>query len=393
MTIDLEPVKVIDADTHMTERHDLWTTRAPAAMKDRVPHVDAGRRAGNVGRRDGAVLGRAGAGGVVDKDGKKGRSFEASLRVGDRAGHAAAYDPVARLGAASTRSGSGRRSSSRTSSVSAASTLGDIVQDAGAAQPLPRDLQRRQRRAPGRVGQPPAADGDPARVGHRRVRARGAAREEPRPARRQPHLRSAGPRRRPTSRTATWDPLWEACSDAAAAGALPHRREPHDDELLRRRTRGTSHDDDTKLAIGGTLLFIGNARVVVNIICSGMLDRYPGAQDRVGRERRRLDPVHPRGARLRDGRERAAGDRPRCRCSRRSTSSARSTRRRGSSAATSRQLDRGGRRGQHHVRDRLPAPDVPLPRPARCRRREHARPQPDGPREDPRRERAQLYRL
>jgi hypothetical protein len=36
-----------------------------------------------------------------------------------------------------------------------------------------------------------------------------------------------------------------------------------------------SHDDDTKLAIGGALLFIGNARVVVNLICSGMFDRYP----------------------------------------------------------------------------------------------------------------------
>ena len=30
-----------------------------------------------------------------------------------------------------------------------------------------------------------------------------------------------------------------------------------------------------QLAIGGTLLFIGNARVVVNIICSGMLERHP----------------------------------------------------------------------------------------------------------------------
>ena len=36
-----------------------------------------------------------------------------------------------------------------------------------------------------------------------------------------------------------------------------------------------SHDDDTKLAIGGTLLFVGNGRVVVNIICSGMLERHP----------------------------------------------------------------------------------------------------------------------
>src|SRR5205823_1907655 len=32
---------------------------------------------------------------------------------------------------------------------------------------------------------------------------------------------------------------------------------------------------DTKLAIGGALLFVGNARVVVNLICSGMFDRYP----------------------------------------------------------------------------------------------------------------------
>src|SRR2546430_11068616 len=32
---------------------------------------------------------------------------------------------------------------------------------------------------------------------------------------------------------------------------------------------------DTKLAIGGTLLFIGNARVVTNAILSGVFDRHP----------------------------------------------------------------------------------------------------------------------
>ena len=36
-----------------------------------------------------------------------------------------------------------------------------------------------------------------------------------------------------------------------------------------------SQNEDTKLAIGGTLLFIGNARVVTNIILSGLLDRHP----------------------------------------------------------------------------------------------------------------------
>ena len=32
-------LKVIDADTHWTEPHDLWTKRAPAALRDRVPQV------------------------------------------------------------------------------------------------------------------------------------------------------------------------------------------------------------------------------------------------------------------------------------------------------------------------------------------------------------------
>jgi predicted TIM-barrel fold metal-dependent hydrolase len=36
-----------------------------------------------------------------------------------------------------------------------------------------------------------------------------------------------------------------------------------------------SHPDNTKLAIGGTLLFIGNARVVTNLILSRMFDKHP----------------------------------------------------------------------------------------------------------------------
>ena len=32
-------IKVIDADTHLTEPHDMWTKRAPASIRDRVPQV------------------------------------------------------------------------------------------------------------------------------------------------------------------------------------------------------------------------------------------------------------------------------------------------------------------------------------------------------------------
>src|SRR5580693_7953475 len=35
----LATTKVIDADTHLTEPHDLWVKRAPARFKDRVPQV------------------------------------------------------------------------------------------------------------------------------------------------------------------------------------------------------------------------------------------------------------------------------------------------------------------------------------------------------------------
>ncbi|MEO6715698.1 MAG: hypothetical protein ABIM50_00405, partial [Novosphingobium sp.] len=32
-------IKVIDADTHLTEPHDMWLKRAPAKFRDRVPQV------------------------------------------------------------------------------------------------------------------------------------------------------------------------------------------------------------------------------------------------------------------------------------------------------------------------------------------------------------------
>jgi uncharacterized protein len=71
-----------------------------------------------------------------------------------------------------------------------------------------------------------------------------------------------------------WDPFWETCAElqmpvhfhiGASATAMGfYGQYPWE-----------SHPMDTKLAIGGTLLFIGNARVVVNAILSGIFDRHP----------------------------------------------------------------------------------------------------------------------
>ena len=35
----LADVRVIDTDTHLTEPHDLWTSRAPRGFEERVPHI------------------------------------------------------------------------------------------------------------------------------------------------------------------------------------------------------------------------------------------------------------------------------------------------------------------------------------------------------------------
>ena len=40
MALALEGLRVIDADTHLTEAHDLWTSRAPSKYADRVPQVE-----------------------------------------------------------------------------------------------------------------------------------------------------------------------------------------------------------------------------------------------------------------------------------------------------------------------------------------------------------------
>lgn len=66
----LDDIKVVDADTHLTEPHDLWTSRAPAAYADRVPRVEQveGRACWVF---DGIVLGKANAGGNIRPDGSK----------------------------------------------------------------------------------------------------------------------------------------------------------------------------------------------------------------------------------------------------------------------------------------------------------------------------------
>jgi predicted TIM-barrel fold metal-dependent hydrolase len=272
MAANLDQVKVIDADTHLTERHDLWTSRAPAGMKDRLPHVTEvdGQATWVIGD---SVLGRAGAGGVVDKQSVKGRSFEALYEWEIDRVHEAAYDPVARVELMdqigiwahvifpNVVGLGGQAIAGAVEDLALRLLCVEIYNDANA------EMQANSNNRLLPMAVMPAWDVDACvREAHRAksMGMRGVNLTS------DPQDQGA-----PDLANRAWDPLWEACSGLE----LPVHF--HIGASLTTMTYfdtypWPSHDDDTKLAIGGTLLFVGNARVVVNIICSGMLERFPG---------------------------------------------------------------------------------------------------------------------
>jgi hypothetical protein len=81
MTLDLSKIPVVDADTHLIEAADVWVSRAPAALKDRVPRVEAVDGV-DTWVMDGAVLGPAYVGGVIRSDGAKVETEEAYSQWG-----------------------------------------------------------------------------------------------------------------------------------------------------------------------------------------------------------------------------------------------------------------------------------------------------------------------
>jgi predicted TIM-barrel fold metal-dependent hydrolase len=271
MPLALEGLRVIDADTHLTEAHDLWTSRAPAKFRDRVPHVEQidGRPMWVV---DGAELGFAGGGGVIDRDGGKGRALEALYEWTQDQIHVGAFDPKARIDVMDD-SGIWAQVCFPNSIGLGGQGISDVVADPELrllCVQIYNDAMAEVQAESGMRLLPmpvlPAWDVEASAKEAERVAGLG--------------LRGVNMTSDPQDLGApdlanrAWDQVWEVCADLE----LPVHF--HIGASLTTMTYfGTypwgSQDEDTKLAIGGTLLFIGNARVVANIILSGMLDRHP----------------------------------------------------------------------------------------------------------------------
>ena len=266
----LEDTFVLDADSHWCERPDLFTSIAPASVRDRVPRVEEvdGER---MWVFDGHPIGRYSAGGVVARDGSK-ESSDTALHhwTGDEI-HEGAYDPKVRL--------SVMDECGIDAQVVFPSTIGlggqdlALVDDEALCRLTVEMYNDRQAEIQAESDNRllplplmPAWDVDTCIAEARRVAALGA-----RGINMTSDPQDLGA---PDLANTAWDPFWATCVEldlpvhfhiGASVTAMGFYGQ----------YAWASHAPNTRLAIGGTLLFIGNARVVTNLILSGMFDRYP----------------------------------------------------------------------------------------------------------------------
>lgn len=272
-THSLSDTFVVDADSHWCERPDLFTNLAPEKYKDRVPQVKV-VEGEPTWVFDGQVMGRAGAGGVIARDGSKHPSGPALEEWTIDQIHEGAYDPKIRLEVMD--------SLGIDAQVIFPSTIGLGGQDLAlvddeALRRLTielyndRQLQIQQESNNRLLPLPlmPAWDIDACVYEANRVAAQGA---------RGVNMTSdPDDLGAPDLANEAWDPFWDAC----AGNQLPvhfHIGASITGMTFYGRYPWASHPRNVRLAIGGTLLFIGNARVVTNLILSKIFDRHPGLQ-------------------------------------------------------------------------------------------------------------------
>jgi predicted TIM-barrel fold metal-dependent hydrolase len=262
---------IVDADSHWSETEDLFTSRAPAAYRDRLPHVEVvdGERTWIF---DGQPMGRYSSGGVIGRDGHKEEAQRALFEWSIEDIHVGAYDPKVRLQVLDecgidaqimfpNTIGLGGQDLGGVDDLALRRLAVEIYNDAGA------EMQEVSGNRLLPLPVMPAWDIDACVVEARRVAGQGA-----RGINMTTDPDDLGA---PDLANRAWDPFWAVCEELH----LPvhfHIGASVTGMNFYGRYFWPSHPDNTKLAIGGSLLFIGNARVVTNLILSGIFDRFPG---------------------------------------------------------------------------------------------------------------------
>jgi predicted TIM-barrel fold metal-dependent hydrolase len=266
-------IKIIDVDTHLSEPADLWTSRAPAKYRDLVPRQREvkGRMRWIVG--DDVDLGGTGASSVIDRDGSKmyglgwmklpvhdvhdaSSQVPARLAMMDRLGvHAQIMYPNV--------AGFGNQAFLRIDDAALRLACAQIYNDAGA---------EFQEASGGRIfpmALVPWWDIDAAVNEVRRCAAMGL-----RGVVTCSNPEDAG---LPDLSQPEWASLFETCQELALAINFHIGSSEREMEFYG-KTSWPSLGNEARLALGSANLFLGNARVIGNLIYGGVAERYPGCK-------------------------------------------------------------------------------------------------------------------
>jgi uncharacterized protein len=281
----IEGIKVIDTDTHLTEPADLWTSRAPKAFKDRVPRVvmrkgtynlASGEALSEAGESpvwvvdDSLILGPACAYGVVNAANEKVRGIDfMDWSINDISPAASFLEP--RLAAMDATgiwgqivypnlAGFGGQAFSSIEDLRLRNLCATLYNDA---------MAEIQEQSGGRImgmGLLPWWDVPSAIAEVERIHTLGLKGVNT----------NADPQDQglPDLGDPCWEPLWEACT----SHDLPvnfHIGASLTQASWYGKASWPSLDNERKLALGSTLLYLNNARVIGNLIFSGVLERHP----------------------------------------------------------------------------------------------------------------------
>ena len=263
-------LKVIDTDSHWSEPYDLWTSRAPAKWRERVPQM--GERSGK--RRwwfDGDIpIGLPIASSVIDPDGEKitGTAF---FDMDNEVVHRASFDPEARVAMLDhlgihaqimypNVAGFGNQNFLKSPDEALRLLSVEIYNDALA------EFQTDTGQRVFGMALLPWWNLDAAVREIERAHANGL----------RGIVTCTNPEEAglPDMGTKHWDPIWQTCSDLHMPVNF-HIGSSKGNMDFFGRAPWPSFGEERKLAVGSANLFMGNARTVGNLIYSGIPERFP----------------------------------------------------------------------------------------------------------------------
>jgi uncharacterized protein len=270
-------IRIIDVDTHYSEPSDLWLKRAPRSLKSRVPQIKA-IEGGLSWVIDGdKPIGQLGpySNSAIDRAGVKPRGLD-QMKFTQETCHPGSYDLSARLKVMddfgiwaqvvypNILGFGGQRSAKVDPALRLLCT--QIYNDAMA------ELQADSKGRLFPMALLPWWDVGAAVKEIERTHAMGLRgvniNSDP-----QNHLGPDGKHLRDFGST-VWNPLWEICSSLALPINFHIGASEQSDNWLVQQG-WPSLDSEMKGGLGGAMLFLDNGRVMMNVILSGLLDRYP----------------------------------------------------------------------------------------------------------------------